>query len=68
VNRYKPEVSQYEFYLNKEFISKLLDVDTGSIGPVENDWQDEKKTIPELKNFLDVLPRNPGIFPTESIS
>ena len=35
---------------------------------IENDWQDEKTTIPTLANYLDVLPKNPGIFPTESIS
>jgi hypothetical protein len=59
---------QFDFYVNKQFIADLLDVDTKQIKPIPNDWQDENETIPELKNYLDLLPKNPGIFPTESIS
>lgn len=34
---------------------------------IENDWQDPK-IIPNLANKLDLLIRNPGIFPTETIN
>jgi hypothetical protein len=54
--------------LNKEFISTLLDTDGTQVEPVQNDWQNEAETIPELANYLDLLPKHPGIFPTESIS
>lgn len=53
---------------NHEFSSKLLDLDAKGVKAVENDWQDAASTIPELKNYLNILPKNPGIFPTESIS
>ena len=46
----------------------MLDVDPLAVFPIENDWQDEKLCVPELKNHLDILPRCPGIFPTESIA
>lgn len=59
---------KYNFSLNKDFISEILDVDPLAIHPVQNDWQDELKCVPELKNHLDILPRCPGIFPTESIA
>jgi hypothetical protein len=61
-------ISEYNFFLNKDFISEMLDVDPLAIQPIENDWQDEQKCVPELKNHLDILPRRPGIFPTESIA
>lgn len=28
----------YQFYLNKDFISDVLDADNSKIVPVENDW------------------------------
>ncbi len=63
----RKKISQnYTFYLNKDFISDVLDVDNSKIHPLKNDWQDEL-IVPELKNYLDILPRCPGIFPTESI-
>ena len=63
----RKKISQnYTFYLNKDFISDVLDVDNSKIHPLKNDWQDEL-IVPELKNHLDILPRCPGIFPTESI-
>ena len=34
---------------------------------MENDWQDES-ILPRLQNKLDILPRCPGIYPTEAIS
>jgi hypothetical protein len=43
-------------------------VDNKSFKTIENDWQNEKETIPTLKNCLELLPKNPGIFPTETIS
>lgn len=59
----------YEFInWNHEFSSKLLDLDAKGVKDVENDWQDADSTIPTLKNHLDILPKTPGIFPTESIS
>ena len=58
---------QYNFYLNREFISDVLDCDTSQIYPVHNDWQDENALVPELANHLDILPKCPGVFPTESI-
>jgi len=63
----RKKISQnYTFYLNKDFISEVLDVDNSKIYPIKNDWQDELM-VPELKNHLEILPRCPGIFPTESI-
>jgi hypothetical protein len=64
----KKVYSKYMFYQNKEFISRLVDIDHKQFKAVENDWQNEAETIPTLKNYLDILPKNPGIFPTESIS
>jgi hypothetical protein len=64
----KKVYSKYTFYQNKEFISRLVDIDHKQFKAVENDWQNEAETIPTLKNYLDILPKNPGIFPTESIS
>lgn len=57
----------YSFYLNKERISQNLDLHTHEITPIPNDWQDSS-IIPTLQNGLDILIKNPGIFPTETIN
>jgi hypothetical protein len=59
--------SERSFYLNNDFVSKLLDVDHNLIQPIDNDWQ-STDAIPFLKNHLDVLTKKPGIFPAESIA
>ena len=59
--------SNYSFPLNKNVCSNILDVDPAVIAPVENDWQSED-ILPTLKNNLDLLPKCPGIFPSESIA
>jgi len=46
----------YSFYLNKDFISEILEVDTSKIHPVKNDWQNEELLVPTLCNHLDILP------------
>ena len=45
----------------------MLDLDPSRHRVVNNDWQEET-TIPTLKNKLDILPRCPGIYPTEAIA
>ena len=45
----------------------MLDLDPNSKKVIENDWQEESM-VATLKNRLDILPRNPGIFPTEAIT
>jgi len=52
---------------NNDFFSKMLDLDPSRHRVVNNDWQEET-TIPTLKNKLDILPRCPGIYPTEAIA
>ena len=34
-------LNKYNFFLNTDFVSEILDVDPLLIKPVENDWQDE---------------------------
>lgn len=36
------------------------------IVPIQNDWQDYEM-IPTLQNNLDIIVKNPGIFPTSEI-
>lgn len=43
-----------------------VDMHQNKIEPIENDWQ-EYELIPTLKNHLDIVTRNPGIFPTSEI-
>lgn len=50
------------FYLNKERTSLPLATHLNEIVTVENDWQ-EPSTIPYLENGLDVILKNPGIYP-----
>ena len=45
----------------------MLDLDPGRQRVIENDWQQES-TVATLKNHLDILPRCPGIYPTEAIA
>jgi hypothetical protein len=35
--------------------------------PIENDWQ-KQDIIPKLENGLDIILKNPGIYPVESIN
>jgi hypothetical protein len=59
--------SNLHFYLNRDRISTPLNTDLNEIVPIENDWQDSSM-IPTLQNGLDIILKNPGIFPTESIN
>ena len=59
--------SNLHFYLNRDRISTPLDTSLNEIVPIENDWQDSSM-IPTLQNGLDIILKNPGIFPTESIN
>lgn len=54
-------------YLNREKISKPLDIQANDYTPIQNDWQDTS-IIPELANGLDIILKNPGIYPTESVN
>lgn len=45
----------------------MLDLDPGRHRIIENDWQEES-TIAKLSNHLDILPREPGIYPAEAIT
>ena len=57
----------FSIYTNKQFTSKMFDMDIGDYESIENDWQDEQTTVSPLANYLDILPRVPGIYPVESI-
>lgn len=61
------EQRKYSFYKNNSFISEVLDINPKSVRPIENDWQDQS-ILPHLKNHLDILPKCPGIYPTEAIT
>ena len=56
-----------QFYLNREKISEPLNTSKNEIIPINNDWQ-KKEIIPTLSNGLDLILKNPGIFPVESIN
>ena len=53
--------------MNRDRISTVLDTHQNEIVAVENDWQDPSM-IPTLQNGLDIILKNPGIFPVESIN
>ena len=57
----------HSFYLNRERVSEYLDVESNELIPIENDWQDIS-IVSELENGLDVIVKQPGIFPTETIN
>ena len=57
----------FNFVRNNDFFSKMLDLDPGRHRVIDNDWQQES-TIAKLSNHLDILPRCPGIYPTEAIT
>lgn len=44
-----------------------ISVTANPLVPIENDWQDYYKDIPTLANNLDVVIKNPGIFPTSEL-
>lgn len=44
-----------------------MDTHKNDIIPIENDWQN-KSIIPHLENGLDIILKNPGIYPVESIN
>ena len=46
---------------------KILDLDPRRVTPIENDWQDEA-ILPKLENNLDIILKNPGVYPTEAIT
>lgn len=50
----------------KERIETPVEVHANVIDPVENDWQDFSM-IPTLENHLDVILKQPGIYPTSEI-
>lgn len=56
-----------DFYLNRENISFPLVTQGHDIIPIENDWQDIS-IVPTLQNGLDIVLKNPGIFPVETIN
>lgn len=55
------------FYLNRESTSEPLITHNNEITPVENDWQ-SSSNIPYLANGLDIILKNPGIYPVETIN
>jgi hypothetical protein len=59
--------SNVQFYLNRDRISEVLDTNLNEIVPIKNNWQDPD-IIPILENGLDVILKNPGIYPVESIN
>ena len=59
--------SNVQFYLNRDRISEVLDTNLNEIVPIKNNWQDPD-IIPTLENGLDVILKNPGIYPVESIN
>ena len=61
------ESRSMQFYLNREKISEPLNTSKNEIIPINNDWQ-KKEIIPTLSNGLDLILKNPGIFPVESIN
>ena len=64
---HKVSGKKYTIYKNNSAISDVLDVDPKSVRPIPNDWQDAS-ILPNLANHLDVLPKCPGIYPTEAIT
>ena len=66
----KPKNVQQEGFnwvRNNDFFSKMLDLDPSRHNIIENDWQEES-ILATLQNNLDILPKNPGIYPTEAIA
>ena len=63
----KAEAKRLHWVKNNDFFAKILDLDPQRHKVIENDWQEETM-IATLKNNLDILPRNPGIYPTEAIT
>ena len=45
----------------------MLDLDPSRHKIIENDWQEET-ILATLQNNLDILPKHPGIYPTEAIA
>ena len=56
----------YNFYLNHERVSEPVDVHSNTIEPIENDWQ-EFSRVSTLVNQLDIVIKQPGIYPTSEI-
>ena len=56
----------YNYYLNHEKYSKPVDIHSNIIEVIENDWQ-SKDIIPDLRNSLDIITKQPGIYPTSEI-
>ena len=58
---------KYNHHANVEPYADSISVSANPLVPVENDWQDYYKDIPTLANNLDVVIKNPGIFPTSEL-
>jgi hypothetical protein len=46
--------------------TEMLDIEPNHLVPIKNDWQKESE-IPRLQNHLDIITKNPGVFPVEEI-
>ena len=68
-NQKESHHNHLHFYLNRDRISSETTLDThkNEIVPIDNDWQDPS-IIPKLENGLDVILKNPGIYPVETIN
>lgn len=52
--------------LDGHIMSDTVDVYSNKIEPIANDWQD-MSIVPTLENNIDIVIREPGIYPTSEI-